>query len=39
MRPPDYLAKDKNLSTVCDFVEILFETLEKKYVRPPESLV
>ncbi len=37
MRPTDYLAKEKNLSTVCDFVEILFETLEKTNVRPTES--
>ncbi len=38
MRHPESLAKEKNLSTVCDVVEILFETLEETNMRPPASL-
>ncbi len=38
MRDPASLAKEKNLSTVCDVVEILFETLEETNMRPPEFL-
>ncbi len=38
MRDPVSLAKEKNLSTVCDVVEILFETLEETKMRPPKSL-
>ncbi len=35
MRDPACLAKEKNLSTVCDVVEILFETVN---MRPPVFL-
>ncbi len=38
MRDPESLAKEKNLSTVCNVVEILFESLEETNMRPPESL-
>ncbi len=38
VRPPESLDKEKYLSTVCDVVEILFETLEETNIRPPESL-
>ncbi len=34
MRDPEPLAKEKNLTTVCDVVEIL----EEANMRPPESL-
>ena len=39
MRAPEYLAKEKNLSTVCDVAKILFETLEGTNIRPLQSLV
>ena len=38
MRPPDYLAKEKNLSTVCDVVEISSKTLKETNVRVLEFL-
>ncbi len=38
MRPPDYLAKEKNLSTVCDVVEISSKALKETNVRDPVSL-
>ncbi len=38
MRDPESIAKEKNLSTVCDVVEILFETVEETNMRPPVSL-
>ena len=38
MRPPDYLAKESNLSTVCDVVEIYSKALKETNVRDPESL-
>ncbi len=38
MRPPESLAKEKNLSTVCDVVEISSKSLKETNVRPPESL-
>ncbi len=38
MRDLKSLALDKNLSTVCDVVEISSKTLKETKVRPPESL-
>ncbi len=37
MNNPESL-KEKNLSTVCDVVEILFEALDETNMRPLESL-
>ncbi len=37
MRDPESLAKEKNLSTVCDFVEISSKHLGR-HVRDPASL-
>ncbi len=38
MRPPDYLAKEKNLSTVCDVLEIYFKALKETIVKVLEFL-
>ncbi len=37
MRPPDYLAKEKYLSTVCDVVEISSKALKEINVRDPDT--
>ncbi len=38
MRPPDYLAKEKNLSTVCDVLEIYFKALKETIVKVLEFI-
>ncbi len=38
MRPPESLAKEKYLSTVCDFLEISSKALNQTNVRDPMSV-
>ncbi len=38
MRPPESLAKEKYLNTVCGVVEIYSKALKETNMRPPESL-
>ncbi len=38
MRPPESLAKEKNVSKVCDVVEIYSKAFKETNVRDPESV-